>query len=326
MNKSFKFIVILLTVFLIFGLSHAQKLFEAIVVIVNDDVITLSDYKANYDELYQTIRTQSQGGDFIAQFDLAKKYILDTMITNVLLLQEARKQGLNVEEQLKMSLDKIKKENDLTSDAELIRAVEQQGTTFEVFRKRMEENLMRQGVIFTEIRRSIVIDDSDFVDYYKKHPEEFIEPAEYKIRAIYISGEDRSVDEVESKKKDIDGKLAAGTDMAEIAGQLSEGPEKETQGDLGTFKSNELAVELRDAVKDLKVGELADWLEMRGGWFRLKLEEKKDSRLKTFEESRQQIERKLYQALEQEKMKEYLAKLKARSYVKILIANPEDYI
>ncbi|MCK4386415.1 MAG: SurA N-terminal domain-containing protein, partial [candidate division Zixibacteria bacterium] len=125
MNKSFKFIVVLLIVFLIFGLSHAQKLVEAIVAIVNNDVITLSDYKANYDELYQTMRAQSQGEDFMAQFDLAKKYILDTMITNALLLQEAGKQGLNVEEQLKMSLDKIKEENEFESDAELIRAVEQ---------------------------------------------------------------------------------------------------------------------------------------------------------------------------------------------------------
>jgi len=326
MNKSLKVFVVLLILGSFSGLLRAQKVIEAVVAVVNDDVITLSDYKNQRDALYQALKAQSQGADISAQFEQATKRILDTMITDVLLLQEARKQGINVEEQLKMSLDQIKKENELESDAELIRAVEQQGTSFEVFRKRMEENLMKQGVIFTEIRRSIVIDDSDYVDYYKKHPEEFIEPAEYKIRAIYISGESRSEDEVGSRKKEVDEKLEAGEDMAEIAGQLSEGPGKENQGDLGTFKSGELAPELEDAVKDLKTGELTTWLETKDWWFRLKLEEKKDSRLKSFEESRQQIEMKLYQGLEQEKMKEYLDKIKARSYIKIIISNPEDHI
>jgi len=326
MNKSFKVFVVLLILGSFFGLLRAQKVIEAVVAVVNDDVITLSDYRNQRDALYQALKAQSQGENFSAQFEQAKKGILDTMITDVLLLQEARKQGINVEEQLKMSLDRIKEENELKNDAELIRAVEQQGTSFEVFRKNMEENLMKQGVIFTEIRRSIVIDDSDYVDYYKKHPEEFIEPAEYKIRAIYISGESRSEDEVGSRKKEVDEKLEAGEDMAEIAGQLSEGPGKENQGDLGTFKSGELAPELEAAVKDLKTGELTTWLETKDWWFRLKLEEKKGSRLKSFEESRQQIEMKLYQGLEQEKMKEYLDKIKARSYIKILISNPEDHI
>lgn len=324
MVKTIKFITAALLVIAVCGAARAQKVVEAIVAVVNDDVITLSEYKNHYDMLYEAVKAQVKDQNFTAQFEQAKKTLLDSMITDMLLLQEAKKEGINVDEQLKQALEKIKKDNNLQNDAELIKAVEQQGTSFELFQDRMRENLMRQGVMFTEIRRSIVIDDADYVDYYKKHPEEFIEPAEYKIRAIYVSGENRTEEEVKSRKKEIDDKLAAGEDMADVAAEYSDGPEKKSKGDLGTFKSGELAKELEDAVKDLNVGETAPWLAMQSGWFKLKLEEKKESLLKSFEESRQAIEMKLYQKLEQEKMQDYIAKLRKKSYIKILIPHPED--
>ena len=94
-----------------------QEILEVIVAIVNDDVITLSDYKREYDNLYRMLRTRYQGEQFDQQWDMAKANLLDTMITDLLLLQEANKMGLNVSEQVKMTIENIKSENNLATDA-----------------------------------------------------------------------------------------------------------------------------------------------------------------------------------------------------------------
>jgi len=301
-----------------------QEVVEEIVAIVNNDIITLSNYKNEHDNMYQNLRSQLSGEQLDKQYEMMKKELLNMMITNLLLLQEARKKGFDVREQVNLTIENIKKENSLNSDQELRYALQQQGMVYEEWIKAMEERFLRENVIFAEVRRNIVIDDSVVVNYYKLHPEEFTEPIEYKLRAIYISTEGKSEEEVEAKKQEIDEKIQAGEKIADLAGQYSEGPGKESQGDLGSYKKGDLEKTLEQAVEKLKAGEIAPWLNVRNGWFLVKLEEKKESRLKSFEEARKEIEEKLFNQESQKGLEEYLKELKEKSYIKILNPNPLD--
>jgi len=301
-----------------------QEIVEEIVAIVNDDVITLSEYKREHDRMSQLLRAQVSGEEFDRQYERMKKELLNTMITNMLLLQEAEKKGFDVKEQVRLQIENIKKENSINSDEELRRALQQQGLVYEEWIKAMEERSLRDNVIFAEVRGNIVLDDSEIVNYYKLHPEEFTEPMEYKLRAIYISPEGKSEEEVEAKKREIDEKMQAGEELADLAGQYSEGPGKESQGDLGSFKQGQLEKTLEQAVEKLKVGEMTSWLNVRNGWFLLQLDEKKESRLKSFEEARKEIEEKLFNQKSQKGLEKYLKELEEKSFIKILKPNPLD--
>jgi len=301
-----------------------QEIVEEIVAIVNDDVITLSEYTREHDGMSQLLRAQVSGEEFDRQYERMKKELLNTMITNMLLLQEAEKKGFDVKEQVRLQIENIKKENSINSDEELRRALQQQGLVFEEWIRAMEERFLRENVIFAEVRRNIVLDDSEIVNYYKLHPEELTEPMEYKLRAIYISPEGRSEEEVEAKKREIDEKMQAGEKLADLAGQYSEGPGKESQGDLGSFKQGQLEKTLEQAVEKLKVGEMTSWLNVRNGWFLLQLNEKKESRLKSFEEARKEIEEKLFNQESQKGLEKYLKELEEKSFIKILKPNPLD--
>ena len=324
MNQSHK-LVVLAAVLLTAMFLHGQETVEAIVAIVNDDVITLFEYKSEHESLYQFLRSQLQGEEFSIQYEAQKKELLERMITERLLLQEARKSNLNVNEQLRMYIDNIKTQYNIESDEELRRQMAQQGIDFEVWRRQQEKALLQQAVIFSEVGRNIVIDETDVVNYFDQHPDEFTDPTEYKLRAISISSEEKNDDEVRVKIQEIDEKLAAGEDMAALASQYSEGPEKESQGDLGTFKQGELAGPLQNAVENLEAGDMTSWIQMPNGWYRIKLEEKKESRLKPFEEVKGEIENKLYNQEQQKKIQEYVEELKKRSYIKILIPDPLKY-
>lgn len=304
--------------------SAASEVVEEIVAIVNDDIITLSQYKQFHDSLYQMLRAQLQGEEFEKQYTRLRGEILDNMITDLLLLQLAREKQLNVSEQLRTTVEQIKKENNIESDEQLRRELSRQGLDYEQWLKQLEDNFLRQALIFTEVDRSIVIEDSETVNYYKLHSQEFVEPEEYKLRAIYLSSDERSQDELLALRKEVEDKIMAGDDFGALAGQYSDGSIKENQGDLGTLKKGELDSTLQVAIASLKPGEMTAWVQAKAGWYLLKLEEKKDSRLKSFEEVKKEIEEKIFSDKRTKKLKEFLKEIKEKSYIKILKPNPLD--
>jgi len=302
----------------------AGQVVEEIVAVVNEDIITLSQYKEQYDSTVQQMRAALQGEEFDKQLAMLKKEMLNMMITDLLLMQQAKEKGLNVGEQLKAAIENIKKENNIASDDDLKRGLQQQGMNYDQWLKQLEDNMLKQGVIYSEVDRSIVLDDSEIVGYYKLHPPEFTEPEEYKIRAVYLSTEGNAGAALEEKKKEIGDKVKAGEPFNVLAKEYSDGPAKESEGDLGTFKKGELDKALELAVSKIKAGETSGWIETKNGWYMLKLEEKKDSRLMTFEEVRKNVEERLYARKKEKKLEEFLKVLREKSYIKILKPNPLD--
>jgi parvulin-like peptidyl-prolyl isomerase len=311
---------------LLFGLSGmllvGQEVVDEIVAIVNDDVITLSKYKQEYEIRVQAARSQLKGDDLDKALEQLKTGLMDLMITNLLILQQAKEKNLNVADDVKRYIENLKKENNIGSDEEFKRALASQGMEYSQFLKQIEEEALRQAVVGIEVDRTIALDDSEVVSYYKAHQKDFIDPEEYKINAIYLSPEGKSADELGQKKTEISGKLQAGEDFLAVSQAYSDGPIKESKGELGTFKQAELDKTLQQAVTKLKAGEVSAWVETKNGWYLLKLAEKKENRLKTFEEAKPAIEQKIAMEKRTVKMTEFLANLKKRSFIKILKPNP----
>lgn len=321
MKRANKIIGVFLVLIAASGLL-GQDIVEAIVAVVNDDIITLSEYKQEYASRVRMLRAQLQGEELSQQQEILKENLLESLITDLLLLQEARKLDLDVREQVRMNIENIKRENNLTSDEELKRALAQQGITYEGFIKQMEHNMLKQNIIFSEVGRKIAIDDSEIVSFYKVHQEDFIEPIEYTLKMIYIAQEGKSSEEIESKKAQINQKLEANEEFGQVAAEFSEGPEKDSQGDLGSFKEGELQKDLEQPIEDLEVGSLTPWLNMQSAWYRLKLVEKKDRRLKDFQEVRKEIEGIIFEERQQNELEKYMLDIRNKSYIKVLIGNP----
>lgn len=308
----------LLLILALGGALLRADIVEEIVAIVNGEVITLSDYKEQFNSMVQLLRSQLSGEAYFKEYEKLKDNLLDMMITDLLLLQKAREKGLNVKEQVKATIEQIKKQNNLESDEELMQAMRSQGIEYNQWVKQLEENYLRQAVIYSEVDRTIVLDDSEIVQYYKQKPQEFVVPPEFHIKVIYLSSTNPGVEE---KKQEISAKLKNGGKFEDLVAEYSEGP-KDNGGDLGFFKKGEMDKALEAAVEKLKVGEISDWVEARNGWYLLKLEEKKDSYQKKFDEARKEIEEKIYLEKRQKKIEEYVNKLKEESYIKILKPNP----
>jgi peptidyl-prolyl cis-trans isomerase SurA len=306
--------------------AAAPQVVEEIVAVVNDDIITLSQYKQEYEIQIQQLKAQNlPAEEYDKQYRLLKSELLNAMITQTLVLQQAKEKNLNVAEELKNNIAAIKKENNFTSDEDLRRAIQQQGISYEQWLKQYEETLLKGMVMVSEVYRSIVLDESEVVQYYKQHPQEFTVPTEYKLRAIYLATEGRTPEALASLKAEIDGKLKAGGAFPDVAAALSDSPMKEAKGDLGTSKKGELDKTLEEAVDKLKAGDISPWVAAKNGSYLLKVEERRDTYLRTFDDSRAEVQEKLLAGKRQQKTEEYITALKDKSYIKILKANPLDF-
>jgi len=303
-----------------------QEVVEEIVAIVNDDIITLSEIR----EMLELARNELDAAQlpkeqYDQQFLAIKQGLLDRMITELLLLQKAKELEINISEQLKGVLEKLKQDNNIATDADLRKAVEQSGIAYETWLKQYEEGLMRQGVLFTEVERAIVLEDAEIVQYYKKNPAEFTMPTEYELRAVYLSAEMRTAEECEALKAAVDAKVKAGAALPDVAAELSDPPMKDNKGELGSFKAGELDKTLESAVEKLKPGERSAWVSLKNGWYLLELVKRTESRLRGFEDVRKEVEERLFNEKRAAKGEEYLKTLRERSFVKILKPNPLDY-
>ncbi len=320
-----RFFLVLIVLLSAVAPAHSQEVIEEIVAIVNDKIITLSEVRAEYERNYRALRAQFQGEEFDKRLKMVKKGLLDEMIMAILLIQEATNLGIDIEEQMKMFIDNLKKENNINSDEELIRILNQQGTTYEDWESTLRENMLKEAVIVSEVQRSIVIEEAEIVSYYRLHPEEFTELPEFTLKAISLFSDSGNEEEIEEKKREINAKIEAGEDFGALASEYTNGPEKEKNGDLGSFKKGDLARELEEPVENLKQGDVTPWIQFRNGWYLLKLVEKKEERVRAFEDVRGDIENKIFGEISQEKFAEFMKELRAKSYIKILKPNPLDF-
>ena len=307
---------------LILPLAAGQEVIDEVVAVINGDIITLSEVKARNDLLVQILRAQVSGEEFDKQYELLKQSLLDRMITEVLLLQKAREMKLDVKEQVRVTIDNIKRQNNLDNDEDLRLALSRERLDYNTWLKQMEEDLMRQAVLFSEVDRQIVIDDAEIVKEYRARPELYTEPEEVSLRGIFLSESDHPAETLESKKNEISAKLTAGENFASLAGLYSDGPIKDVQGDLGSFKTKELDPVLEKAVAGLQPGQTSAWVKAKNGWYLIRLENRKASRLRPFEEAKKDIEERIFNQKRTQAIDEYMGKLKQKNYIKIIRPNP----
>jgi len=314
---------VLVVVLLMAGLQvSGEEVLEAIVAVVNQDVITLSDFKQQDEMLYQSLSSRYQGEELENIYRKSRKSLLDSMITDLLLLQEAEKQNIDVSGQIEKMLEDMKEQYGFSSIEEIRRAMGEQGINFDSWLDFQERELLKEGVIFYSFGKDIVVDDNEVINYYRQHQEEFKEQATFELKTIYLSDTGKIEQEIQGKMNEINSKLKAGDSFEDLAEKYSDGPYKETRGELGSFKKGTLDKTLEQAVEKIEVGEVTPWIKTTNGWYLLKLVDKEEEHIKDFDEVRGEIERKIFEKKRKEKTAQYIEDLRERSYVEIKIKDP----
>ena len=253
--------------------------------------------------------------------------ILAGAIDELLMLQRGKELGLTpTAAQLADAVDRIRKQNNIATDAQFRAALAQEGMTFEDFQKNLEKEYIKERVRQQEILPRVQLTDEESKEYYRTHTKEFEKPATITIRDIFIAvptatqGGQPVVnvaadDETAKKAADIRARALKGEDFAKLVTEFSESPSKANGGLIGPINVSELAPQMRDIIDRLKPGEVSEPIRTPNGYQLIKLETRLEAAPEAFEAVRDQIAEKVGSSRLDVEQKKYIEKLRAQAII-----------
>jgi len=315
---------ILFILMVLLQFSYSETLVDKIVAIVNDEIITFSEFNNIYKPFITQINKEIKPEE---EIDIKKK-ILERMIEQRLILQEAKNKNIEVSKsEIDGAYENVK--NNLGGEDRLNEYLTNEGLTIEEFKKKIKEDLMVQKLINEMIRKNIEVSFSDVQKFYEENIDKFKEPEEVKIRHIVIKVSDPKEEEKSKEKiETILKQIKEGGDFSELAKIYSDDEStKANGGDVGWLKKGDLREDLAKIVFSLKEGEVSDVIKTSNEFRLIKVEGKKEGKVYSLSdkidinnnkvEVREIVKDKVYEEKFKKKFDDYVRKLKDKSVIEI---------
>lgn len=311
---------LLLIIILTFSINLLSEVVEEIYAIVNNEVITRSEFLEVANVKIQEINKTAEK----KVYTLSKKdklEALDMMIESKLLLSRAKLKDFDVKNDVKMWVEEIKKQNNFSSDKDLEAALKSQGInmTLEQFLNSKKLQVMQQRLVQEEVSRNISIDNSEIMDHFKKNKNKYMTAMTIELNCIFLTKESTSTDILQSKMNKISEELKKGGFKA-IAikhSQLTTDPK--TNFYLGKFKEGELNKKLEENAIKLQKNGFSDWIETENGWYIIQLLDRVKSKFVEYKSVRGEIRNEIFMKKNQIELKKYIKELKKNSYIEIFV-------
>lgn len=271
-------IALLLTCIVTFQFNSvaAPRLIDSIVTVVNNQIITLSQYR-NY--MQTLIQENSELGN-ISNSDFRKK-ILDKLILETLEIQSATSAGIRIDDiQFNVLLRTIAKKEGRTV-IEHKKFIESQGNKWEEYLSNVRKQIIKEQAYRYMVAERINITNDEIDNYLLEFDKYENNNKQYEIRHIFLSfsgnTDGRSVAKIKNKLKTLRKKIIAGTPFARIATEYSGAPDALNGGYFGYKKASELPITYLNALVKMKAGEVSKPILGDYGYHLIKLTDVKNS-------------------------------------------------
>lgn len=189
------------------------------------------------------------------------------------------------------------KENDIDQEEGFKKEVEQ-----------MKANLLKQYAL-KKFLSDVKIEDEEVRNYYEENKEQFKTPESVKASHILV--------DTEEKANEILGEIKEGLSFEEAAKKYSKCPSKEKGGDLGFFSKGRMVPEFEQAAFDMEKGAVSEPVKTQFGYHLIKVDDKKEAGMSSFEEVQNQLSQNLLTNKQREKYLNQVNVLKDKYEVKI---------
>ena len=299
-----------------------------IVARINDQIITRADYERAMSELDSEAR---QRGASMQEISAGHKDLLRNLIDQQLWLSKGKELSITGETELINRLNEIRKQYNLESMEDLEKAAKEQGISFEDFKANVRNSIITQEVMRREIGRKVQFTPGEAERYFEQHKQEYSRPESVTLAEILVStgapsqlsqagaspDDPEKLAAAKAKADDIEAKLHAGGDFAQLARTFSDGPTAAEGGDLGQFQRNKLAKVLEDKTFALKSGEFTDPIRTKQGYVILKVVQHVPGGVPPYKDVESQVEENFYMARMEPAMRDYLTTMREQAYIDI---------
>jgi peptidyl-prolyl cis-trans isomerase SurA len=272
---------------------------EEIVAKINNRIITKSEFDERTQYLIQQTVQDAKGKDFQAELQQAKDALLANLITEALLIERA--ETIFDFDKIRVNLiDDFRKQQNIADDAELEKALKEQGMT----RKELEEHLLRLAVpneiINYDVRRKISVSQAEMDAYFAEHHAQWETPATITFREIVLPYEKDGRDQSLALAKGVVEQARSGSsDFVELVHKFSLGGSREVDGLIGPVSARDLNQAIAGSAFALKPGDVSDPIDTGRTFDVVKIEAKADATAKTLVDVKDDV----YNAVREEKFR-----------------------
>lgn len=248
--------------------AQADSYSDKVMVIVNEDIITESEF--NY--RLQSVLADIERNGTVKPEGLEKQ-LLDGMVSDRLQIQEAKRRGINVNDQeLSSAMRRFAAQQKLTYE-QFAQNLVSSGQSLDRFAETVRESLTISRLTDYYARARVVVPDYE-IDGFIAANKMDEDASEYEIAHLLIKNPDvnrQLADQVRSE-------IASGLSFQEAVLTYSEGTDAQAGGLMGWRTAAQLPEVFLTAIKDVQVGGVTPVVESTNGLHILKLLDLKGDR------------------------------------------------
>jgi len=304
-------LLLLLTASLLVPERSYGRIVDRVLATVGDEAITLADYQ-------KSVRTAGDAGiSETVEHDILKK-----MIEEKIILQEAKRKGVEVSDaEVDKTIAEVKQQYSLSPD-DLEKVLKEEGTTLAAYRRTTRESIMISRLIDGDVDAKVIIGDQEIDEYYRANQKEFVSsPETVEVNAIFLRlREGVSVTELTDlklKSLRVASLLQEGQNFNGLLYEYSDEPLKSNEGMLGQFTKGSLVPPLDSVAFALREGETSSPVWVSEGAYILQLVRRNSEQYKTLSEVKEEIRHRLHAQKREKIFNEWRKTLWEKSFVTI---------
>jgi parvulin-like peptidyl-prolyl isomerase len=281
--------------------AHAQ---DKIVAIVNQDVITKKDFTDFLNFMRLQLSQQHKGKELEEKINSLKADLLNRLIEDRLILQEAKKSNIVIDEaKIKSRINDAKKSypTDTQFQAELMK----QGLTQADIEKKIREQLLMFNIVGKEVRSKIAIKPEEVTEFYEKNKKDLNSGEGRELEAISLESNDLA--------RTVTYSLRSGVKLVDLAAKYPL-----TINQLNVNQGDELRKEIENVVTKLGINEVSEPIKIDDKYYIFRLINITAPKELTLTQVQDKIQGLLFEKKMQEGLTRWLDELRKDSYIKII--------
>ena len=286
-------------------------------VIVNDAVITYQDVQLALAPLAEVLVSQYRNQRQVLEQKLQETRTkqIEDLVEQQVILDHFKTAGYSIPE---TSLDDYIKERALAQFGDrvtLTKTLQAQGRTYESFRKKKRDELIRDLMTRQNVSsEKVLISPHKIEVYYHDHENEFQLADQIRLRLIVLNKAPGAETRTRQMADELHAKIKAGASVAEMASVYSDSYRAES-GDRGWIDRKYFKKEISDVAFALKAAEVSDVVDLPEACYVMVVEEARQAHVRPLSEVREEIEAKL-KTMERVRLhQKWIGRLKAKSFV-----------
>ncbi|WP_320169695.1 SurA N-terminal domain-containing protein [Maridesulfovibrio sp.] len=283
---------------------------DGIVADVNGDVITMFDLNFKMAPIMKQFKGRELTAVEEEQLKKIRSQILDRMINEIIIDQEASRLKIEVSPQDVDNEIKSIKENSNLTDEEFEQRLALQKTTLAEFKEKLRKDIRQHRLLAYKVKSKVVVTDDEIRAAWNSTRTSDVPQTKNVHLKLILFPENVSAAKI---REEI---LSGGITFEQAADKYTTGPGAGSGGDLGVLNWDDLAQTWHDALEGLKPGEISQPFDVQSFKALLKLDSYAAAVQEgSFEDEKDEIYERLYRQKQDDVFAEYIKKLREKAVI-----------